>query len=57
MKRRPEFAVLALWLVAIAATFLLVEDRRPFTFLGPLYFVCTMGSILTVRNAGRRPRL
>ena len=47
-----EFTVLALWAIAIAAT-LLVHSTDPFTYLGPVFFVCMVGSILVVRQARR----
>ncbi len=51
MKRFPEFIILALWLISIATTFFIVGETRLFTYLGPLYFICMMGSIVAVRNA------
>lgn len=43
--------ILALWLIALVATFLLVKDAAVFTYLGPLYAVCMVGSVITVRRA------
>lgn len=51
MKKNPEFSILALWLIAIATTLYLTRDTGLFTYLAPLYFVCTVGSIVTVRSA------
>lgn len=48
-------AVLILWLIAITVTFLTVQDPRARTTLGPVYAVCMIGSIMTVRAALRRP--
>jgi hypothetical protein len=52
---KHELAVLALWLIAIIVT-LMVLDGEGFTFLGPLYAICMIGSVVTVRNARNAPR-
>jgi hypothetical protein len=46
-------AILSLWLIAIAATLILVGETGVFTYLGPLYVICAIGSIITVRQAQR----
>jgi hypothetical protein len=46
-----ELAVLALWLIAVVPTLLLVHSSGAFTYLGPLYFLCMVGSIYIVRHA------
>ena len=51
MKRNPELATLALWAIAITATLLLAGSPGAFTVLGPVYFVCMAGSLVTVRKA------
>lgn len=48
-------AILGLWTIAIAGTLLLVPDRSVFTYLGPLYAVCMIGSIVVVRLAQLHP--
>jgi hypothetical protein len=47
-------AVLLLWLIAITVTFLTVRDPHTLTTLGPVYAVCMIGSVVTVRGALRR---
>jgi hypothetical protein len=47
-------ANLALWLIAIVVTFLLVPDAHVMTTLAPVYAVCMIGSVVTVRAATRR---
>jgi hypothetical protein len=42
---------LALWLIAIIATLFVVNDKGLFTYLGPVYAICMVGSIITLRNA------
>jgi hypothetical protein len=54
MKYSHEFAMLALWAIAILATFLILWDSKSLTYLGPLYFICMVGSIIVVRNAKKR---
>lgn len=49
-----ELAILALWAIAITAT-LLVRSTDHFTYLGPVFFVCMVGSITVVRQARRDP--
>jgi hypothetical protein len=51
---KHQMANLALWLIAIVVTFLLVPDRHTMTTLGPVYAVCMIGSMVTVRAAVRR---
>ncbi len=46
--------VLVLWLIAIATT-LLEVGAAPFTHLGPVFFFCMLGSIVTVRRAAGKP--
>lgn len=49
-----ELAVLALWLIAVVPTLLLVHQTGVFTYLGPLYFICMVGSVYIVRSAKRK---
>jgi hypothetical protein len=42
--------IVILWCIAIVATLLLVE-KSVFSYLGPVYFICMVGSIITVRRA------
>ncbi len=46
-----ELTILGLWLIAIVATLLLVDGTDAFTHIGPLYAICAIGSVLTVRRA------
>ncbi len=52
---KHELAVLGLWLLAVIPTFLLMQQSGMFTYLGPLYFICMVGSIYVVRSAKRKP--
>jgi hypothetical protein len=47
-------AVLLLWLLAVVPTLLLVHQTGVFTYLGPLYFICIVGSVYVVRSAKRK---
>ena len=46
-----DFTIVALWAIAVMATFLIVQETRFLTVLGPLYAVCMIGSVVTVRKA------
>ena len=46
-----ELAVLGLWLLAVVPTLLLLRESGLFNYLGPLYFVCMIGSVYIVRTA------
>lgn len=51
---RHEMAILLLWLVAVVPTLLLVHQTGVFRHLGPLYFICIVGSIYIVRSAKKK---
>ena len=51
MNVKHEMAILLLWLVAIVPTLLILRQSGLFTYLGPLYFLCMVGSLFIVRNA------
>lgn len=40
-----------LWIIAIVTTLLFIDKANPFTYLGPVYWICMVGSIVTVRRA------
>ena len=46
-----DLTIVALWAIAVVATFLIVQETRLLTVLGPLYAVCMIGSLATVRKA------
>jgi hypothetical protein len=48
---KHELAILVLWLVAVVPTLLIIRQTGLFTYLGPLYFLCMVGSVYVVRNA------
>jgi hypothetical protein len=51
---KHQLAVLLLWLIAIAVTFVTVRDAHVLTTLGPVFAVCMIGSVVTVRAALRK---
>src|SRR5215510_1339500 len=53
MKMRYEIAVLFLWVIAIGATVLLVREPGTFGHLSPVYAICMIGSVVSVRRARR----
>lgn len=53
---RPEWTVAVLWLIALVTTMLLTRDTGSFTFLGPVFAICMIGSVVTVkRSRGKHP--
>ena len=44
-------ATVALWAIAITATLVLAGGTDHFTYLGPVFFICLVGSIIVVRHA------
>ncbi len=49
-----ELATLGLWLLAVIPTLLLVHQSGLFSYLGPLYFICMVGSVYIVRSAKKK---
>lgn len=49
-----ELATLLLWLLAVVPTLLLVRQTGAFTYLGPLYFLCMIGSMYLVHSAKKK---
>jgi hypothetical protein len=49
MKGIHELVVLVLWMIAILATFLIIKDTGKFTYLAPVYTICMIGSLITIR--------
>jgi L-asparagine transporter-like permease len=49
-----ELTILTLWLIAILTTLIIVRDTNLFTYLAPVYFICMVGSIFTVRAVRKR---
>ncbi len=51
---KHQAATLLLWLIAIVVTFVTVRDSRVLMIVGPVYAVCMIGSLVTVRAALRQ---
>lgn len=49
MKGIHELVILVLWMVAILATFFIIKDTGKFTYLAPVYTICMIGSLITIR--------
>lgn len=47
----PELVTVVLWGIAAVATATVTSDTGQFTYLAPLFAVCAIGSVLTVRWA------
>ncbi|MFQ5719528.1 MAG: hypothetical protein ACE5IK_08245 [Acidobacteriota bacterium] len=54
--RRAGLVIAVLWLIAIAATVAVAARSGRATFLGPVYAICLIGSVLTMRWARRGTR-
>ena len=50
MKKRPLLAIVLMWFIAITVSAIVLNGSGYFTKLGPVYFICMVGSILTVRK-------
>jgi hypothetical protein len=50
MKYTPIFIIVMLWLITILASLFILRDTDYFTKLSPVYFICMLGSIVTVRS-------
>ncbi len=53
IKMKYTLAILALWLIAVVTTAVLVRGTGLFTYLGPLYAICMIGSLSIVWKAQR----
>lgn len=55
---KHELAVLGLWLLAVVPTLILLQrtavSNELYTYLGPLYFICMVGTIYIVRSAKKK---
>lgn len=47
---KAELVVLTLWLVAIVTSVLVVSNSSDFRYLGPVFAVCAIGSVVAVRR-------
>jgi hypothetical protein len=50
MKYSALFVIIILWLITILASFILLRGTEYFTKLSGVYFICLLGSIITVRS-------
>jgi hypothetical protein len=46
---RYELGIIGLWAIAIVATIILTSESKVFTYLGPVYLICMVGSIIILR--------
>jgi Na+/glutamate symporter len=51
-----EIAVVLLWAIAMAATYLIIRQSSVLTLLAPLFAVCMIGSVIIVRRAASSSR-
>ena len=50
MSRTPIFIITTLWLITILVSLFILKDTDYFSKLAPVYFICMVGSIITVRS-------
>lgn len=43
--------ITVLWLIAIVTTISFVGKTDAFNYVGPVYFICMVGSIITMKKA------
>lgn len=53
---KNEIAVTLLWTIALATTALVVRQASLLTVLAPLFAVCMIGSVVSVRRARMEAR-
>jgi hypothetical protein len=51
MKNPATIIITVLWLITITVSIIVLSDTNYFSTLGPVYFICMIGSIITVYNA------
>jgi len=49
MKLLPELVTAVLWGLAAGVTAMLTAESGQFTYLGPLFAICAIGGVMTVR--------
>jgi hypothetical protein len=49
MRLIPELVVAVLWGIAAVTTAIVTSDTGNFGYLGPVFAICAIGSVLTVR--------
>lgn len=49
MKLLPELVTAVLWGLAAGVTAMLTAESGQFTYLGPLFAICAIGAVMTVR--------
>lgn len=50
MNRTPLIIIILLWIINIAASFIILRGTEYFSKLSGVYFICMVGSIVTVRS-------
>lgn len=50
MNKTPLIIIITLWLITIIVSLFILRDTEYFSKLSPVYFICMLGSIITVRS-------
>lgn len=56
MLMKTILAITLLWLIALAATFIITRETGLFKYLGPVHLICMSGSIFTLRISVNRQK-
>ena len=54
MNRLPISIITLLWFITIIVSFIILRDTDYFSKLAPIYFICMVGSIITVQVLVKR---
>lgn len=50
IKNKTLFVVVLMWFITIVASFLVLRGTEYFGILSPVYLICMIGSIVTVKR-------
>lgn len=51
IKNRTLFVVVLMWFITIFTSFLVLRETEYFSILSPVYLICMIGSIVTVKRS------
>ena len=51
MKVKYELSIAILWAIAMLSTLWITRDTNYFSYLGPLFFICMLASVIIVSLA------
>ena len=54
MVRLPVSIITLLWFITIIVSFIILRDTGYYSKLAPVFFICMVGSIITVRSLTKK---